>query len=146
MAAAPQCSQVAAQAALDAMLANLSVGGIAGYIKIFTVGAGIPANTEAADAGTLLAQPTLSVTAFPASATNASPRGAKATANAITADTNAANTGTTAYFRAYDKNGVCVMQGTCGTSAADMILNTTSIVATSTVSVTSWTVTQPDGG
>lgn len=143
MATAPQISQAAAQAGLDAILAKLNVT-TAGHIKIFTGAA--PANCEAADTGTLLAQPTLSVTSFAASATSSSPRGAIATANAITADTSAAATGTAGYFRAYDSAGVCVAQGTCGTSAADMILNTTSIVATSTVSVTSWTVTLPDGG
>jgi hypothetical protein len=108
----------------------------------------MPANCEAADTGTLLATLTLSATAFPASASNASPAGAKATANAITSDTNAAATGTAGYFRAYPNVPTttnAVIQGDCGTSAADMILNTTSIVAGATVSCTSWTVTLPDG-
>lgn len=144
MSAAPQCSQAAAQAALDALLAKLNVGG-AGKIKIFT--GSPPANCEAADSGTLLSTLNLSATAFPASATNASPRGAKATANAVSDDTNAAATGTAGYFRGYDNSGtLCVIQGNCGTSGADMILNTTSIVAAATISVTSWTVTLPDGG
>lgn len=144
MAAAPQCSQAAAQAGLDALLAKLNVGG-AGVIKIFD--GTIPANCEAADAGTLLAVLGLSATAFPASATNASPRGAKATANAISDDTAANATGTAQYFRAYDNSGtLCVIQGNCGTSGADMILNTTSIVLNATISCTSWTVTLPDGG
>jgi hypothetical protein len=144
MTAAPQYSEAAAQAALDALLAKLNVGG-AGVIKIFD--GTIPANCEAADAGTRLATLTLSATAFPSSATNASPRGAKATASAITSDTNAAATGTAQYFRAYDHTGTtCVIQGNCGTSSADMILNTTSIASGSTVSCSSWTVTLPDGG
>ncbi len=144
MAAAPQCSQAAAQAALDALLAKINVGG-AGVIKIFD--GTIPANCEAANAGTLLATLTPSATAFPASATNASPRGAKATANAITSDTNAAAAGTAQYFRAYAHDGTtCVIQGNCGTASTDMILNTTSIAAGSTVSCSSWAVTLPDGG
>lgn len=143
MAAAPQCSQAAAKAGLDALLAKLNVSA-PGVIKIFTGSA--PANCEAADSGTRLATLTLSTTSFPASANSASPRGAIATANAITSDTNAAATGTAGYFRAYDGAGVCVMQGNCGASAADMILNTVSIVAAATVSCSSWTVTLPDGG
>lgn len=136
------CSKAATQAALDALLALLNVGG-AGSIKIFT--GSMPANCEAADAGTRLATLTLSATAFPASATNTSPAGARATANAITSDTNAAATGTAGYFRAYNNAGTCVIQGDCGTSSADMILNTTSIVAAATVSCSAWTVTLPDG-
>lgn len=146
MAAAPQCSQAAAQAGLDALLALINVGG-AGVIKIFS--GTPPANTETADTGTLLATLTPSATAFPASATNASPRGAKATANAVSPDTNAAATGTAGYFRVYPHTPTttnAVLQGNCGTSAADMILNTTSIVAGSTVSLNSWTETLPDGG
>lgn len=145
MAATPMCSKAATQAGLDALLALLNVGG-AGKIKIFT--GAMPASCETADSGTLLATLTLSATAFPASAANTSPAGAKGTANAITSDTNAAATGTAGYFRAYPNVPTttnAVIQGDCGTSAADMILNTTSIVAGATVSCTSWTVTLPDG-
>jgi len=145
MATQPQYSQAGAQAALDALLALLNTGG-AGSIKIFDNTGSVPANTEAADSGNVLAQLPLSATAFPASATNASPRGAKGTANAITSDASADATGTALYFRAYDGAGTCIMQGTCGTSSADMILNTTSIVAGSTVACSSWTVTLPNGG
>lgn len=148
MAAAPQCSQAAAKAGLDALLAKLNIGGAAGVIKIFN--GSPPANCEAADTGTLLATLGLSATAFPASANNASPRGAIATANAISDDTSADATGTAGYFRAYSWDGastyVCVVQGNCGTAGADMILNTTSIVQFATISCSSWTVTLPDGG
>lgn len=143
MAAAPQCSQVAAKAGLDALLAVLNTGG-AGHIVIMT--GSPPANLEAADTGTTLATLTLSATAFPASANSSSPRGAIATASAITSDTNAANTGTAGYFRARNGSGTNSMQGNCGTASADMILNTTSIVSGATVSCSAWTVTLPDGG
>lgn len=142
MAATPMCSKAAAKAALDALLAKLNVT-TAGSIKIWT--GAMPADCETADSGTRLATLPLSTTAFPASATSTSPAGAIATANAITSDTNAAATGTAGYFRAYDSAGVCVIQGDCGTSNSDMILNTTSIVAGATVSCSSWTVTLPDG-
>jgi hypothetical protein len=142
MAANPIMSMGAARAALDAALALLNAGG-AGSIKIFT--GSMPSNCGAADTGTLLAQLTLSATAFPASADGGSNGLATATANAITSDSSADNTGTAGYFRAYSGAGTCIIQGTCGTSAADLILNTTSIVAGAIVAVTSWVVTLPDG-
>ena len=149
MTAAPACSQVSAEAALNAITALLNVSNVHdGVIKIFT---GSPPNScEDADTGTLLsAGMTLNATAFAAATTTTNPYGATASANSIASDTNAAGTGTAGYFRAYSYNGttyVCVIQGDCGTSAADMILNTTSIVAASTVSATSWVVNLPCGG
>lgn len=142
MTATPMISMASAQAGLDAILAKLNVGGTAGVIKIFS--GSMPATTETADAGTLLSTLTLSTTAFAASTDN-SDGTAKATANSVTADTNAAATNTAGYFRAYSSAGTCIIQGNCGTSATDMILNTTSIVQHATVSVTSWTVQLPDG-
>lgn len=142
MTATPMCSKAAAQAGLDALLAKLNVSP-PGIIKIWS--GSMPANCEAADTGTLLATLTLSNPAFPASATNTSPAGAKATASAITDDSDADATNTAGYFRGYDGAGTCVIQGDCGTSAADMILNTVSIVQHATISCSSWTVTLPDG-
>jgi hypothetical protein len=144
MATDPQCSQTAAQSALDALLALINAGTPPGKIKIYT--GSPPSNVEAAATGTLLATLTFSNTAFQAAVAITSPRGARATANAITSDTNAAATGTAGYFRATNAAGTAVLQGTCGTSNADMILNTTSIVAGATVSCSSYTVTLPDGG
>lgn len=143
MAANTFISPAAAKAGLDAILAKLNVSAAAGHIKIFTGTAPVTCGT--ADSGTLLSTLTLSVTSFPASVDGSTTGLMNATANTITADTNAAATGTAGYFRGYDSAGVCVIQGTVGTSAADMILNTTSIVAGSTVSITSWVVTMPDG-
>jgi hypothetical protein len=143
MAANPMVSMLSARAGLDALLAKLNVASAAGHIKIFT--GSMPATCETADSGTLLSTLTLSVTAFPASTDSTTTGLATATANAITSDTNAAATGTAGYFRAYDSAGVCIVQGTVGTSAADMILNTTSIVSGATVAITSWVVTLPDG-
>lgn len=145
MSATPMYNKVAAQAALDAILALINVGG-AGVIKIFT--GSMPANCETVDTGTLLSTLTPSVTAFPASIANASPAGAKATANAVTSDTDAAATGIAGYFRVYPHTPTttnAVLQGNVGTSAADMILNTVSIVQHATVSCTSWTETLPNG-
>lgn len=145
MTASPMISMSAAQAALDAALAKLNAGSGAGKIKIFS--GSMPATCETADSGTLLSTLPLSSTAFAASTDNGDGT-AKATANAITSDTSAANTGTAGYFRAYPGTATstnAVVQGNVGTSSADMVLNTTSIVAGGTVAITSWTVQQPDG-
>lgn len=141
MATNPMVSMAAARAGLDAILAKLNAGG-AGHIKIWT--GSMPASTETADSGTNLATLPLSATSFAASTDN-SDGTAKATANTITNDTNAAATGTAGYFRGYDNAGTCVIQGTVGTSSSDLVLNTTSIVSGATVSVTAWTVQLPDG-
>lgn len=142
MAATPVMSMLAARAALDAILAKLNTGG-AGTIEIRT---GAPeATTLTADSGTKLATLTFSATAFPASADGTSNGLATGTASAITSDTNAANSGTAGHFRAKSGAGTVILQGTVGTSAADMILNTTTITAGDTVACTSYVVTLPDG-
>jgi hypothetical protein len=149
MTAAPACSQAAAEAALNSITALLNISNSNfGRIKIFT---GSPPNsTEDADVGSILSVGmTLSSTAFAAATATSSPYGATAIANTVGNDTSAAGTGTAGYFRAYSYNGttyVCVVQGNCGTSAADMILNTTAIVAGATVECTSWVINLPSGG
>ena len=66
-----------------------------------------------------------------------------ATANSITNDSSADNSGTATFFRALESDGsTVVFQGTVGTSGAELNLNTTSIVQQGTVSVTSLTYTQ----
>lgn len=64
------------------------------------------------------------------------------TANAIVTDSSANATGTAAWFRLVASNGTTiVMDGTVGTSAADLILNTTSIVSGGPVAVSSFVLT-----
>lgn len=140
MAAAPVMSMLAARAALDAITAKFTGG--AGTIEIRT---GAPeATTLTADSGTLLATLTLSATAFAASTDGGSNGLATAAANAITSGT-AGATGTAGHFRAKSNGGVVIIQGNVGTSAADMILNTTTITSGDTVACTAWTATLPDG-
>ena len=65
------------------------------------------------------------------------------TASAV-ANATAAATGTAGYFRIYPSAATttnAVVQGTCGLSAADMILTNTSITSGQTVSFTNLTVT-----
>lgn len=62
------------------------------------------------------------------------------TANAITADASANATITATWFRAFKADGTtAVIDGSVGTSASNLILNSTSIVATAPVSVSAWT-------
>lgn len=65
-----------------------------------------------------------------------------ATANAISDDTNATG-GEAAKFKFQDKDNGRVMGGTVGTSGAELNLSSTTIGAGDTVSVSSFTVTQP---
>lgn len=84
-----------------------------------------------------LAHLTLSATAFAAASS------ASKTANTITADSSADATGTATWYRLYQSNGTtAVMDGSVGTSGANLNLNTVSIVAGASVAVSSFTVTQ----
>lgn len=117
---------------LNAGLAAANAGSIAIYSGTQ------PANADTALSGnTLLAQLPLSATAF----ANAS--GGSATGNAVTSAA-AAATGTAAWFRIYKSDGTtAVVDGSVGTSSADCIIATTSIVALATISVSSLVYSLP---
>lgn len=136
MALDTRIDNTAAIAACDAIVDLLD----GGSIKIYTGTA--PTDVDAAATGTLLGTLTLGTPAF-GNAVDAAP-GATATANAITGDTSADATGTAGYFRAATSGGQDRVQGTCGTSDADMILNSVSITAGAAIDATSWTVTMPE--
>lgn len=119
-------------AAMSAL--NTSIGTNA-VIKIFTGTA--PANCGTADTGTLLVTFAGNATAFGSAASGV------LTANAVASAT-AAGTGTAGYFRIYPSAATttnAVVQGTCGTSGADMILTNTSINSGQTCNFTSLTIT-----
>ena len=104
-------------------------------IKIFS--GTIPANCGTADSGTLLVTFAGNAGGFGAAASQV------LTASAV-ANATAAATGTAGYFRIYPSAATttnAVVQGTCGMSAADMILTNTSITSGQTVSFTNLTVT-----
>lgn len=127
-----QTSIVARNAELDALapLANF------GYIRIYT--GAIPATPETAVSGTLLAELQFNATAFGAAAAGV------ITANAITQDSSADNTGVAGTYRALKSDGTTALwDGTVSTSGADLNLNSTSINAGVAVSVSSLTVTLP---
>ena len=65
------------------------------------------------------------------------------TAGAITQDASADATGTATWFRIVQTDGsTFVMDGNVGTSGSDLNLNSVSIVATGTVSVSSFVITE----
>jgi hypothetical protein len=142
MAHTPFFSDEAAQAAVDALCALAN----SGTIKIYDGSQPTDANT-AVGAQVLLATLTLSSTAFGASSASGS-AGSKivtATANTITDDSSADATGTAAWFRVLKSNGTSkVMDGSVGTSGADLNLATVSIVSGADIAITSFTVTMTE--
>lgn len=117
--------------------------GTAAVIEIYS--GSVPANADASGAGlTLLASLTCAGTAF--SGYSDTGTAARATFASITADSSADATGTASCFRIKTQTGGTVIaQGTVGTSSADLILNTVSITAGSTVSITAATIDLPEG-
>jgi hypothetical protein len=93
-----------------------------------------PANAAAADSGTVLATITL-----PSDWLAAASAGSKAIANGPWTDASADATGTAGHFRV-KVGATCHIQGTVGTTGADMNLSSTSIVAGGPVNITGFTM------
>lgn len=116
---------------LEAIRTACDAGATGALINIY--GGTRPAKGGAA--GTLLAQLTMSTTAFGAVSGNA------IAANSVTQDASADNSGTATWFRVTDSDGNFVMDGNVGTSGSDLNLNGTAITqGTTTVSVTSFVI------
>lgn len=135
MANNPKRAAATANAACDAMAALAN----SGRLKIYD-------GTQPANAATavttqnVLADLTMNATAFGAAS------GGVATANAITSDSSADATGTATWFRLYKSdNSTVILDGSVGTSNADLVLNTTSIVAGAAVSISAFTLTESLG-
>lgn len=110
---------------------NTDIGANA-QIIIYTGSA--PANVGTAPSGTLLVQ-------FAGNAGGFGTASAGVLTASAVANANAAGTGAAGYFRINTSGGTAVVQGTCGTSGADMILTNTSINTGQTCNFTSLTVT-----
>ncbi len=133
-------SNTAAKTGLDALLDLLDVGG-AGKLRIYSGTA--PTDTDTALSGnTVLADFALNATGF-ANSTDINP-GARATANSI-ADVNASNTGTATFARLLNNAGTAVAQMDVGVSGTSVIVSSTSFVSGQPCSVTSATITFPEG-
>ena len=119
---------------LDEITALIDAGIGAGKIRIYD---GTRPSTGGT-ATTLLAE----LTCSDPSAASAS--GGDLTLSSITDDASANATGTATWFRVVDSNNNFVMDGDVGTSGADLNLNTVSITAGATVSITSFVITAPN--
>ena len=136
-----------AQAGIDASLALLDQGSVAGFVQGWS--GAQPVDPNAADVGTLLFSLTLTTPTPFGAATDAAP-GALATAASITQDASADATLTVLYCRGSSSNSLFTVlnshiDGEAGTSGADFNFNTVAIVSGATVDMTAWTVTQPQG-
>lgn len=135
MAVNPKRSNAAVTAAADAVCDLLDNG----YLRIYN--GSQPANADTAvTTQTLLAELRWNATAFGAASNGV------ATANSLTADTSADATGTASWFRALKSDGTtAVFDGSVGTASADLILNSTSIVAGANVAITAFTYNENKG-
>lgn len=124
-------STVARNKKLDAIRADFDNG----YLRLYD--GSQPAGPDTAlGAQVLLAELRFNATAFPAAS------GGVLTANAITSDASANATGTVTWFRALKSDGTtAIHDGTVGTSSANAIVGTTSIVAAAVVDCSAFTVT-----
>lgn len=114
----------------------INAGAAAGTLKVYT--GSKPATVATGVTGTLLATFTL-----------ADPAIGSATAGVADWDfdpdpsTTVAADGTAGYFRVADSDGVAVMDGTCGTSGADLNFTSVTWVTGGTVNLATGTVTHP---
>jgi hypothetical protein len=143
MAANTTLSNAAAIAACDAIVDLIDGGSGAGKLRIYD--GSQPANPDVAvSTQTLLAEIELNDPAF-GSAADGTPGGvATADVDPALTDSSANDTGTAAWFRVVDSDNTAIIDGSVGTSDADLILNTTSIVAGAAVTISSWTFTVPE--
>ncbi len=135
-----------AQAGIDAAVDLLDEGTADGMLE--GRDGSQPVDPNAAAVGNVLFALDLGTPAF-GPASDAAP-GALATAAAIADDVSADFTATLTYVRASSSNSVPTplndhIDGEAGTSGADFNFNTVAIVSGATVSMTAWTVTQPQG-
>ena len=122
---------------VDATAARFDAGAGAATVEVRT--GGKPANPQAAATGTLLGTFTLN-----------DPSWAAAVAGSAALDVTpgisfvGVAAGTAGWFRVKDSTGATVMDGTCGTNNADMILSSTSVSIGQVVNLTAGTMTQPE--
>lgn len=96
-----------------------------------------PTNVGDAAQGTLLGTVGFGATAFGAPSTGV------VTANAISSDTNADNSGTAGHARLLDSGAAIHSDATCGQGSGDFNFDNSVIVAGGTIAVSSLTITQP---
>lgn len=148
MAADTNISMAVAKAALDAVVDLLDAGTAANArLRIYN-GSQPGRPDDAVGTQTLLAEIDLgTATIFGAAATGTGTLANTATATASgilpKSNTSATAAGTATWFRAVDKDGTGIIDGSVGTSDADLILDNTSIATGQTVTLSSWKVKLP---
>lgn len=129
-------SSTARNAACDAVVDLVDAGSGAGKLRIYDgsrpAGPGTAVSTQ-----TLLAEVTLSDPAFGAASS-----GAAALQDTPLEATGVAD-GTASWFRVVDSDDTAIVDGSVGTSSADLILNTTTISVGLAISITSGSITMP---
>jgi len=116
---------------LDEITALIDAGTTGGFLRIYDGARPATGGTVT----TLLAELKFSTISFPGAAAGA------ISANAISDDTSADNTGTATWFRVVDDLASHVMDGDVGTAGSDLNLNSTSINSGVNVSVTQFDLT-----
>jgi hypothetical protein len=135
MANNPKFANVTVNAEADALARLLDNG----YLRIYS-------GTQPATADTALSGNTLLAELRFAATSAAAASAGVLTFSAITSDTSADATGTAAFYRALKSDGTSVvMDGSVGTSSADLVLNSTAIQSGAQVDVTSFAVTVSKG-
>lgn len=129
-------SAAARNAACDALVDLIDAGAGAGTLKIYDgaqpAGPGTAVSTQ-----NLLATLTFTDPAFGGAAAGV------ATADTITSDTSVDASGTAAWFRIADSNGLAIFDGTVGTASCDLNFDSVTFIAGGTAAISSFTVTVP---
>lgn len=148
MAVNTNIAKAIAKSALDAVVDSLDTGtGANARVRIYA--GSQPASPDTAvGTQTLLAEIDLGTPAvFGAATTGTGGSASSVTANASSilpkSDSSANATGTATWFRAINKGGTAKIDGSVGTSSADMIIDSTSITASQVVKLNSWKIKLP---
>jgi hypothetical protein len=134
---ATRLAALTASALANAITTRADAGAGAATLKIYS--GSQPATADTAVTGTLLATFTLNDPSFGAASNGVitlagTPKTVAASAS-----------GTAGYFRLEDSTGVDILDGSVGTSGAELNLNTTTITSGVNVTITSGTITVPLG-
>ena len=132
---ATRLAALTASAMANAITTRADGGAGVATLKIYS--GSQPATADTAATGTLLATFTLSDPSFGAASSGVitlagTPKTVAASAS-----------GTAGYFRLEDSTGVDILDGSVGTSGAELNLNTTTITSGVNVTITSGTITIP---
>jgi hypothetical protein len=127
---------------LGGFVSNISSGGTSYYLDLYTGSA--PASPSSGATGTNLShgQGQSSSSLFNSPSGSPPLSTANTSGGNVFKDSSAANSGTAGYFRINDNSGNCVLQGsvTATGGGGDLTLNSTTITAGASVSITSFSV------